>query len=711
MKIYTLLLTLVILSQVLFGQSVVDNYTTLNTGSNGLLDSRVMSLAYGPSGKIWMATADGISTFDGSIWSFIKYEELHPDLDKYIRLFTDSDGNLWINRFLQIGPNLLLRYNGNTIEEFGTTNGYFGSPQESNMYEDVNGNIYIQNPASLIEFSNNTFNIISIPSGQLTGQNLLRDAWGKLLISDNNKTYRESSEGWYEMYQYGLRQMVTTPDSITWLASGGFFASFYKDSLLSEHTAPSLQTSSVNLGLYFYPNAITDNGGNFWSHPWGYKGLLKYDGTNFDYYYSGNSGFYSDIFHDELLLDNGMLWFSSHAGGIVEWDGSQFNHINTFDGLVNNSINCILPVSDKVFFGTQNGSSFMRANSWQSFHYGNDYNYGTGSQINDIFYLGYNSYLLVSGNNGVRQITVFDTLPTIQPPINNGTRNAIQSANKILEGFNSDFWVGHQSGLAHFTGDSSQFNIPGYWDNLTTSNGLPNDTVYDLCKDNSGTIWCATANGIASYQNNTFTVYNTGQGLINNQTRCVCLDTYDNLWVGTTAGLSKYDGVNWQNYTAQDGLAGNFVNDIFEDTDGNLWFGTDQGLSKFSNQSFTNFTTTESLTDNHINCIAQDDDGNLWVGTNFGISKLSTAQQAEEIQELDYKLNVYPNPASETISLKLHSPGTEVAIFNSTGMLAHKMFCCTNLQQIDISSLPVGNYYVRAVGKEKATVGRFAVVR
>ncbi|MEA3445968.1 MAG: two-component regulator propeller domain-containing protein, partial [Bacteroidota bacterium] len=589
MKRFLLFPLLIALCNLLFGQVVTENYTTLNTGSNGLLESHIYSFAYGPDGKVWIATRDGFSFYDGNSWDYMDYEDFYPGIHGWLRLFTDSNGNLWIKNMININIPLLY-YNGDSIIGYGPADGYVGESYESNIIEDNEGGIYILQQFTLLKFQNDTFYNINLPNvSPLPKRNIAQDAWGKIIISYGYETFRQGPEGWDELFHHSSDRILSTSDSITWLSSGSWYNLFYGDSLIEEIEITNLPNNGAGTMNQYYSNFLEDNQGNIWSHPRGKKGLLKFNGLGYTYYNSDSVGFFSDIFDDELILDNGNLWFASWVGGIEEWDGNQFNHINTFDGLVQNSVKIILATSNTIYFGTQNGCSMLKDNIWQSFKYRVD---GVSELIiNDIFDLGNEKILFATGNHGLvikdtSQYSGYNYLEGYLVPV-------ASCARKTQEGFNNDFWFAHNNGFAHYFGDSVHWSSTTYWENFTVANGLPSDTVYDLAKDNNGNIWLATENGAASFQNNIFTCYSTSQGLINNQTRSIYVDSDGNIWVGTIAGLSKYDGVSWQNFTQLNGLAGNMVNDIFEDSQGNMWFGTEQGLSKFSNQNFTNYSTAD----------------------------------------------------------------------------------------------------------------------
>ncbi|MCF8371638.1 MAG: T9SS type A sorting domain-containing protein [Bacteroidales bacterium] len=718
MKKIILFSTCIILSNILLSQTVINTYTTLNTGSNGLLDSQVTSFAYGPDGKVWIATKNGFSIYDGSTWTYQNYEDFYPGLDKFVRLFTDSNGNLWVNHttYQWQGNNLLLKYDGDSIISFGPAQGYYSSNAESNFYEDAEGTIYIQQASTLMAFKNDTFTNINIPvSSVLHCFNLTSDSCGSLVISSANRTYRQGFEGWDEIFSSQSHKIFTTSDKLICLRNGVYLKFLNCNSVVDSIQMPNLPGSNASTTFSMYSNSIEDNQGNIWLY-WDCNGLLKYDGQDFTFFNADSLGLATGTFIDELKLNNGKLWFANWLGGIVEWDGNQFNLINTFDGLVENTVKSILVISDSILFGTQNGYSLLNDNTWQSFKYSNAYTNagssvddGFGLQINDMYDLGFDMYVFATSNHG---LVVKDTSNYGGYLFLNGFLNpAWLHPQKILKGFNDDYWVAHYLGLAHFFGDSSQWAYTtNYWENFSSVDGLPNDTVYDLCKDNSGNIWCAAQNGIASFQNNTFTVYTTSQGLIDNQTRSIYYDSNGTIWVGTIAGLSKFDGSTWQNFTVADGLAGNQVNSIFEDSQNNMWFGTDQGLSKYKNQAWTNYTTTEGLSHNYINCITEDGEGNLWVGTNFGATKLSISQGIADIDQNNDDFSIFPNPAKNNISISSSSEISIIELYSPTGQLLRKIDSDKKQETIDVSGLAPGNYFIRAIGKEDVWVKKFVKI-
>lgn len=64
----------------------------------------------------------------------------------------------------------------------------------------------------------------------------------------------------------------------------------------------------------------------------------------------------------------------------------------------------------------------------------------------------------------------------------------------------------------------------------------------------------------------------TSEGLSNNNVRCILRDDRGFLWVGTESGLNKYDGYTFRHYYRTNSqLPDDAITDLFEGPDGNVW--------------------------------------------------------------------------------------------------------------------------------------------
>jgi len=101
------------------------------------------------------------------------------------------------------------------------------------------------------------------------------------------------------------------------------------------------------------------------------------------------------------------------------------------------------------------------------------------------------------------------------------------------------FWIGTDCGafvLNKKNGVSSHF---------TESNGLPNNVVYAILKDRSGSYWLSTNNGITHYNpiKKSFKTYTASDGLQSNEfnTNCALADSAGLLYFGGVKGISYFN--------------------------------------------------------------------------------------------------------------------------------------------------------------------------
>jgi ligand-binding sensor domain-containing protein len=232
----------------------------------------------------------------------------------------------------------------------------------------------------------------------------------------------------------------------------------------------------------------------------------------------------------------------------------------------------------------------------------------------------------------------------------------------------------------------------------TTANGLPSDDVRDVAVAADGTLWFATALGVAAFDGTTFTVHNTTThpGLANNDTYAIAVAASGDVWVGTDFGVSVYDGSTYTTYTTANGLGDDAVKNIKQAPNGDVWIATINGATKFTGGTFTAFGmpqipfggamhiafanngdvllsgglagvvvyngttfttigTTDGLVSGRVRSIAVDGAQNKWVATAEGISVLN----ASNAHTADH-LNVFILPPPDELN-----PITDVVIDQS----------------------------------------------
>ena len=117
-----------------------------------------------------------------------------------------------------------------------------------------------------------------------------------------------------------------------------------------------------------------------------------------------------------------------------------------------------------------------------------------------------------------------------------------------------------------------------------TEQGLPQNSVNAILQDRQGYLWIATFGGLARFDGERFTVFDSLNTPYFSGRQILSL--YESrsgaLWAGTVAGgLIRMERGAAGVYTEREGLPSNFVNSIRGDTQGNIWVNTSGGVARF----------------------------------------------------------------------------------------------------------------------------------
>lgn len=162
---------------------------------------------------------------------------------------------------------------------------------------------------------------------------------------------------------------------------------------------------------------------------------------------------------------------------------------------------------------------------------------------------------------------------------------------------------------------------------ITQQNGLPANQIYKLFEDDEGSIWIGTfGSGICQFLGENFTHFTETDGLPNKHVLSIAQDKVGKFWIATDGGgLAKLDFVRnkpvFKTYTTRDGLVDNFINDLTIAKDGAVWIASQKGVSRFDGKLFRNFSESDcKMLANHILSVYTDSKGVVWIGTNEGIA-------------------------------------------------------------------------------------------
>lgn len=157
-------------------------------------------------------------------------------------------------------------------------------------------------------------------------------------------------------------------------------------------------------------------------------------------------------------------------------------------------------------------------------------------------------------------------------------------------------------------------------DNNLKVNSLPNDYLIKMALSKDGNhVYVATSVGLACLDSKRNSWVSTFKGINclkkNSFSHCVFVDSKDHVWYGTEDGAFCFDfrkGIKPKLYTTASGLTDNSVASITEDYQGNIWLGTIKGLNKLALKSgtITKFYAESGLQSNEFSdasvCTTQD---------------------------------------------------------------------------------------------------------
>lgn len=144
-----------------------------------------------------------------------------------------------------------------------------------------------------------------------------------------------------------------------------------------------------------------------------------------------------------------------------------------------------------------------------------------------------------------------------------------------------------------------------------------------------------------------FQYFTTDQGLSQNLVDCILKDDQGFIWFGTWNGLNRFDGYQFEvyKYNQQDSnsISSNFIYSIAQDHFGNLWVGTGMGLNVYIYEE-NRFVRCHQLsagnkTNQTINNLYTDHFGNIWIAWDNGISIISPIDNLGNFKDISESFN------------------------------------------------------------------------
>lgn len=541
------------------------------TDQDGLPQNAVHALSWGPDGRLWAGTEDGLAAYDGHAWQEALPPGLKPNAKRIASLFSASDGSLWVGT----KGGLVLRFQHGEWSTFDEPQGFH---------------------------ANSTWRFTEIEEGLHAG----------LWAATDRGPFRFDGKAWH-----GLNPGHNLPDqgqvtSLADLPDGRLVATTNQGLYQFDHGAWSPFPGAPEGTLV----NLLRRGSDLWVCSRRH-GLARWNGQSWRFYGPLDGLPEADV--EQVAFDSrGRLWALDFNAGIYRLDGNRFIPIATpATGLPTPQTTTLLfnpGTSRELWVGTAGrGLLRLKLGAWRTF--------GTAQGLPNP-----GSFATLQRADGSWWAGTMDGLatwdgarwtPVAMPPA---------FAHKVILGLadlDGDLWVGTNAGLARLHG--------GTWTGFFQKDGLPDEAVHGIAKSD-GFLWAGTEGGIARFDGKRWTM-DPMPGLkfqplgieFADLGGTLYLAAYeDDLWMRPPGG-------EWSRAPLPSKSIITMSLKVLKDAKGQiqLWVGARDGVYWRDAQdpkavwSHLGTDTVPSLPNGVINGIERDASGRIYLFTNRGVARLT----------------------------------------------------------------------------------------
>ena len=516
---------------------------------------------------VWCATTSGVVRWNRHDKTHIHEVYASPDrccwyqANNMVALAVDDEGTAWFgNAYHHNYQNWLFSFDGSVWETYTMENsGLPGGAGKLNF--DRNGMLWISTANGTASYDGTTW-----------------------------KNYTEDGEGNKLIYVLGIDRLnvkwfrteagVSCLDGITWtsftLEDGVPDRVFYSMSVgednvkwfsLDSWALVSFdgETWTVHDGLEWVASSVAVDADNIvWCG--GTGGLARYDGNNFTYYTTENSGIPDNVIRAIAIDDDGVLWISN---GELEGPGRDRGRgLTRFDG-----------------------------ETWEVWRAGGpEYKmvYSVAVEHNNVKWFGVSSRGLTSFDGEVWKTYILPDTTTI-------ATGAVLQINPTIYSIAEDrenvLWLTYNKSYKERNDDGQRswynhgvmsFDGTTFTDYPAETTGAPDWYTSRIAVDYDNVKWFDRT----SFDGTTWTTY-TDDGSGHTLEREVAVDLNNVKWFGATGGVASFDGSVWEYYAVTD--IGR-LQQIAVDDNNVKWFLSNKILVSFDGSTFEQYDFPETKT-------------------------------------------------------------------------------------------------------------------
>ncbi len=416
------------------GLNLYQNGRVTKFGSSQGLPNGIRDFYEDSSGKLWIATSEGVFTYTGSSFNLI---DLPYENDNVSVISISGDGNnIWIGTE-EDGAVRINSYGEATL--FNQKNG-LSSNFVRCVYVDSYGMPWIGTTAGLNRIKNNKAEILTTAEG---------------LTSESIYSIMQDKEG------------------SLWLGTAGGGLNRLRDGKFTTYS----MTEGLNYDVIW--SVYEDRNGKVWIGTDG-GGVNIIDGDKVSYI-TTKQGLGNDVVFAFLHDSKDNIWIGTYTGGISKYSNGKITNITTRNGLKSDVIRSVVEDSQgNIWVGTTKGLNLIvdgkvkdvLENSQVSRAYIRTLLSDSRGRI-WIGTRGDGVYLYANGS--VKHFTEAHGL----------SNNTVRS---LMEDSDGDIWMGTSAGLNKYTGNGVS--------KITKDSGLFDDPVFSILEDGRKNFWISCNKGV-----------------------------------------------------------------------------------------------------------------------------------------------------------------------------------------------------------------------
>lgn len=546
------------------------------TVEDGLLSNTILDMAQDQVGRIWFATYNGLTCFDGSSYHAVPRVILPGNNDvhsgKPEQIEVDRLGNIWVlfegNRLVR-----LLDWNGRCQSYWDVSN----KTDESFLLDlDQDGNLLL------------------VSSDELWAYQSKEDRFART----TRTSYRSQAEKIEQVEQileeagfHAVVYSVTAHNQDWWVTTldhGIFKIDRTGQSPIQNYTTNSGGSSAISSNEVYC--LLIDKTGTIWVGTKDHgvnKGVVT--DHSFTAYRSGELGIRNSSIRSILEDRNGNLWLGTYNQGVIVTRNGRSQTL-TFSNEKQNKWNWIRSLHEDsegyIWVGSYVGLCRVNPETLRVQYFKNSHNTESRTSEERV-------YSIVEDEKQNFYLGEWGALDYFDRSTNEFTRIDVHSdlkgrhIRKLLLDSRQRLWVGTEASGVYVLDTRSYQQLAHYKEEPTGENSLASNSIFDISEDEAGVVWIGSFGGLSSIDQNGQVHSYTDLNSSLPSPLIYRIVTGDDglLWCSTTKGIVKVDPrSSWLRfYNRTDGVG---VSEFSEgaackDEQGRIYFGGIDGMTRF----------------------------------------------------------------------------------------------------------------------------------